>query len=530
MSAELAPVDHSNRVRRWWLPLIAAAVPVALRGLLAVMNRYEIGLEFLFPVMMAFQFSAVLAGLVIGVWFLFFAGFSTFTRVSVSIAALALIATGFATVRKVEFDGQMTPRLWFRWEPSEEQLLGEHLAGAAKATGATDLTVGPSDSPAFRGPAGDGVTPGVTLAEWAAPPKVLWKHPVGGGHAGIAVAGNSAVTVEQRGDQEVIVCYDRATGRERWAFGYPARFRQSEPMGGDGPRTTPAVVGGLVYSLGGAGELVCLDGATGKPQWQVNVIADNGAVPAEWGVSGSPLVVGERVFVNPGVNPADNTGQAVAAYDRLTGKKLWAAGRHPAAYASPLRATFAGVEQVLVFDAAGLGAHDPATGAELWRFPWKTDMGMNSAQPVLLPGDRVFVSSERSNGGAVVEVTKAGEKWQAKEVWRTRSLSARFCCPVFTAGHLYGLSEGRLVCVDAATGKRKWAEGDFGNGQIVLAGDKLVVTGEKGKVSLVAADPAEFRELGSVPLFDARTWNVPALAGKQLFARNHREMACLELP
>jgi outer membrane protein assembly factor BamB len=98
------------------------------------------------------------------------------------------------------------------------------------------------------------------------------------------------------------------------------------------------------------------------------------------------------------------------------------------------------------------------------------------------------------------------------------------------AGHLYGLDTGRLVCVDAATGRKKWADGDFGNGQLVLAGDKIVVTSEKGKVALVAADPAEFRELGTAAVFDARTWNVPAVAGPFLFLRNHREIACLKLP
>lgn len=527
--------DPAISTSRGWLarnrvPLIAVAVPAGLRAVAAAMNRYEIGLEFLFPVMMGFQFAALVAAAVVAVWFLFFAGYSPLTRAAVCLLVLAAVGAGVASVRKLEFDGEMNPSVRFRWEPTDDELLARHRATAEKATDAAELSVGATDSPAYRGLAGDGSTPGVTLAEWADPPKVRWKHPVGGGHAGIAVAGNSAVTVEQRGEQETVVCYDRATGRERWAFGYPARFSHSEPMGGDGPRTTPGIVGGLVYSVGGAGELVCLDGATGKPKWQTNVLTDSGAVNAEWGMSASPLVLGDRVIVNPGVNPKDNNGQAVAAYDRLTGKRLWATGTHPMAYASPLRAVFAGVEQVVVFDADGLGGHDPATGAELWRFPWKTDMGMNSAQPVVLPGDRLFISSERSNGGAVVEVTKVGDKWEAKRVWGNRSLSARFSCPVFAGGHIYGLTEGRLACVDAATGKRKWIDGDYGNGQIVLAGDKLIITGEKGKVSLVAADPAEFRELGSLPVFDARTWNVPALAGKRLFLRNHREMACLELP
>jgi outer membrane protein assembly factor BamB len=301
-------------------------------------------------------------------------------------------------------------------------------------------------------------------------------------------------------------------------------------MGGDGPRTTPTIAGDDVYSLGATGELVCLDGKSGKPKWQRNVLADNGATNAEWGLSGSPLVHQNLVIVNPGVNPANNAGKAVAAYDRATGNPVWANGRHPAGYASPQLNALAGTVQVLIFDGGGLGGYDPATGAELWRYPWKTAMGMNCAQPVVVGMDRVFVSSEKSNGGAVVEVRRYIDAWTAHEVWRTRALSARYSSPVIRDSHLYGLSDGRLTCVNLATEQKVWAEGQYGNGQLVLAGNVLVVTSEDGKLTLAAADPAEYRELGRIDVFKDRTWNTPALAGKHLFVRNHREMACLELP
>jgi outer membrane protein assembly factor BamB len=242
------------------------------------------------------------------------------------------------------------------------------------------------------------------------------------------------------------------------------------------------------------------------------------------------VVHGNLVIVNPGVDPANIANRAVAAYDRSTGTKVWANGRHAAAYASPQVVTLGGVPQVLVFDADGLGGYAPADGAELWRHPWKTSMGMNSAQPVVVGPDRVFVASEVSNGCAVVEVRKAADGWEAREVWRNRALAARFSGPVFFDGHVYGLSQGRLVCVEAATGRKRWADGSFGNGQMVRAGDRLVLTTETGEVVLAAADPAEYRELGRVEVFPDRTWNVPALAGAQFVLRNHREMACLELP
>lgn len=512
--------------RRLRLPLIALAIPVALRCLYWIVDRTEIGIEHQMTVMMAFQFALMLAILVVACWF----AFSRWIPFSYKliVASFALLAVGFGVwaIQTVEFDGQMSPQVRFRWEPSAEEQLAVYRKETTPSASEADLTVGPQDSPFYRGPTGDGVAPSKIADNWdKTPPKLLWKHPVGGGHAGIAVAGNSLVTMEQRGGDEAVVCYDRITGRERWAYTYPAKFATSEPMGGDGPRTTPSVVDGLVYALGGAGDLVCLDGKSGSKKWSVNILTDAGAANLEWGMSGSPLVVDGKVIVNPGVNPKDNKKQAVAAYDRYTGVKLWANGTSQAGYASPMRLDTGGTTQAVVFDAEGVAGYALADGREVWRHPWKTDMGMNSAQPVVLGDGRVFISSERSQGGAAISITPP-----TSVVWKGRALSARFCSPVLHAGHLYGLSQGRLVCVDAATGKQKWADGDYGNGQLVLADGKLVITAERGFLALVKADPAEHMELGRFDIFADRTWNVPALAGRNLYMRNHRELACVEMP
>jgi outer membrane protein assembly factor BamB len=247
-------------------------------------------------------------------------------------------------------------------------------------------------------------------------------------------------------------------------------------------------------------------------------------------MTGSPLVIGPVVVVNPGVRLGAVPGpSAVAAYDRVSGKKKWAGPAGRAAYASPMKAVLAGKEQVLVFDADGLAGYDPADGNRLWSVRWKTPMDMNSSQPLVVGPNRVIISSEKDKGAAVYEIAESGGKWTATQLWKTRKFAARYACPVLHQGHVFGLMEGRLTCLDAGTGEVKWSEGMYGNGQILLAGDKLVVTNEKGSVHLVAADPGEYRELGSVKVFDERTWNMPALARNQLFVRNHHDMACLEL-
>ncbi|MGL6095098.1 MAG: PQQ-binding-like beta-propeller repeat protein, partial [Fimbriiglobus sp.] len=500
--------------RRHRTPLFAVGIPAALWAAFTAVMNFEVVPEALMPLMMAFQLATLIGILTLGGWFLTFSGYRTSVKLAGVTVVVALIATAVGTIQRVEFDGQMRPIVYSKWAPVPEQMLERHLAASGPAVGGADLTPGPTDSPGFRGPRGDGSAPGVELsADWAAiPPKILWKHPVGDGHAGIAVAGNSLVTLEQRGGDETVTCYDRDTGKERWATAYPARYDNTQPMGGAGPRTTPAVAGGAVFTLGATGELVATDAATGAKRWQVNILTDNGAKPPQWAMSGSPLVVGSVVVVNPGADPDNNTGQAVAAYDRATGKKVWATGKFVAGYASPMLVTLGGKEQVVVFDAGGLGGYDPADGKELWRHPWNSAMGMNSAQPAVVGADTLFVSSEKSNGGALLSVSGT-----PSEKWHTRALAARYCSPIVHRGHAFGLGDGQLTCVDLATGKRVWKEGNFGNGQILRAGDWLVMTAEKGDVALVAADPTEFREVGRVPVFTDRTWNMPALAGKRLY-------------
>jgi outer membrane protein assembly factor BamB len=526
---EQAPSPGLLRRIRWPILLLA---PWALLSLLGMaMNRLEFALEHYITVMMFSSFAMLLGLAGVVVWFVFFSGINLIIRLAgVAILASTVLFLIFTTAR-VEFDGNMTPRFIFVWQKTGEQKLNEYLSKIEKSNDAVNLVVGPTDSALYRGPKGDGFVSHLKLnSDWAQnAPKQLWRHPVGIGHGGVSIAGNSAITLEQRGNQEMVVCYDRTTGKERWIYGYEARFTQSQPMGGDGPRTTPVIHEGAVITLGATGELACIDGSTGKNRWQTNIIKDAGAENIDWGMSGSPIVVGNVVVVNPGANKDRSSTGSVAGYDLSTGKKLWATANRTSGYSSPMQATLGGVKQVLVFDALALAGFDPQTGAELWKHEWKTEMNMNSVQPLIVGENRVFISSEKRNGGAVVEVKKEGDKWTTAEVWNNRAICARFANPVLVKDHIYGLNDGRLVCVEAASGKRKWAEGSFGNGQILATETALIITAESGKLFAVAADPTEFNQLGELFVFDARTWNVPAIAGNQLFMRNHEEIAVFEL-
>jgi outer membrane protein assembly factor BamB len=357
----------------------------------------------------------------------------------------------------------------------------------------------------------------------------LWREPVGGGYAGIAVAGNLLVTMEQRRDTEAIVAYDAATGRERWTHTYPARFW--EGMGGPGPRTTPTITNGRVYALGAQGKLTCLEAATGKVVWSANILDDPEHNNIQWGMSGSPLVDEKAVIVNPGVQGnASASARALVAYDRSTGERLWGAGTTSAAYSSPLLAMLGGVRQILLLDRAGLAGYDAAGGKLLWQYPWETQQGINVAQPVVVEGDRVFISSGYGHGCAMLRIGQEAGEWKATRLWENRLMRCKFTSPVAYQGHLYGLDDGVLVCLDQEKGERKWRGDRYGHGQVLLSGDLLLVLAEPWELALVEAKPDAFHEvLKFQALQGDKTWNPPALAGGKAFVRNHLEMAGYDL-
>lgn len=381
------------------------------------------------------------------------------------------------------------------------------------------------DYPAFRGKDGLGVIWGVRLAtDWQSrPPRLLWRRAIGSGWGGFAVVGPSAFTQEQRGSQECVVCYDLASGQERWRHADDARF--SSPTVGDGPRATPTVSDGRVYSLGATGLLNCLDALTGRKQWSIDVLANNGASNVYHGLSGSPLVLDELVVVSVG-----QRDHSLVAYHRDTGRRVWHAGSDPAGYGSPLACVLDGVQQILIFNRPGLAAHDPATGRVLWTFPWANDQETNCSQPVPVGDDRVLISTGYGKGCVLLQVQHAEASSSAEAAWTSRQLRTKFASPVFRGGFVYGLDDGVLTCVDLANGRRRWKAGRYGHGQVLLVDDVLLVQCEDGAVATVAADPAAHRELGRLPGLAGKTWNYPALAGSVLVVRNDQEAACFELP
>ena len=377
----------------------------------------------------------------------------------------------------------------------------------------------------FRGPTRDGHFQQVGIkTDWPKQGlKPLWKQPIGAGYASFVIADGRAFTIEQRGANEVVAAYDVLSGRELWTNTWTAAFRES--MGGDGPRATPVWSEGRLYALGAEGELRALDDATGKMLWRTNILDDSGAENIQWGVSASPLIVDNTIVVLPG----GRKGGSVAAYDRVTGKRVWAALDDQAAYSSPMLVTLGGVRQLLVFTASRLVGLTPSSGELLWEFPWKTQFDINASQPLLIGENRVFVSSGYGTGAAVLELTPAAQGFTVREVWRNIRMKNQFSSSVLHEGYIYGLDESILACVDAATGEPKWKGGRYGYGQIMLASGHVIVLTESGELALVRATPTRHEEIARFPVLDGKTWNHPAMSDGYLLIRNVNEMAAFDL-
>lgn len=425
-----------------------------------------------------------------------------------SSEASAVAQTGSATV-------QVGPSTGSAVDPTETPLAA---SVAANTVAEADRV---PEWPGYRGPARDGQVRGVRIAtNWTvAPPVELWRRPVGPGWSSFAVDGDFVYTQEQRGEEELVSCYRAATGEPVWHHRDTARFWESNA--GAGPRATPTLHGGRVYTLGGTGLVNALDAADGSVVWTRDAAVDTGAKAPYWGFSGSPLVVGELVVVAA-------SGRLIA-YQKATGEPRWQGPASGTSYCSPHLANINGVAQILMVAQEGLSAVAPVDGALLWTHNWP---GYPMVHPAFTAdGDLLFAAS-REGGLRRLAVTHGPAGWSAVERWTSIGLKPYFNDFVVHQGHAYGFDGTMLAAVDLADGKRRWKGGRYGQGQLLLLPDQglLLVLSEKGLLALVEASPEGFSELARHPAINGKTWNHPVLVGDLLLVRNAEEMAAFRLP
>lgn len=446
-----------------------------------------------------------------------------FTAIGLAAAALVVVYLMRFQGLRVERDGSGIKPIVSVYKPEEHMAAVAENRAPAPEVAPQPANVKPYWTD-FRGPRRDGLYDEMPIAtNWPSNgPERLWRKPIGGGYASFVIANGKAFTIEQRRNQEAVAAYDMATGRELWSNAWDAAFQES--MGGDGPRATPTWHEGRVYALGAEGELRCIDDGTGRTVWSKNILQENGASNLQWGVSGAPLIVDNSVVVQPG-GPED---KSVVAYDKVTGEPLWHALSDKQAYTSPMLVTLAGERQIVTVTASRAVGLTPA-GKLLWEYPWTTEYDINASQPVITGPDTLILSAGYGHGAALVRVSKSGDTFKADTIWQNNRLKNKFTSSVLHNGHVYGLDEAILACIDAKTGELKWKGGRYGYGQLVLASGYLIVATEDGDVALVRATPERHDEVVRFSAISGKTWNHPAIANGTLLVRNATEMTAFRI-
>lgn len=508
------------------LPRVVALLIVLVAGSIVAYTHFSERVE---SYIAAYINSATVALTVILllIWFANFSAFNSQTRKHVVwtvVALLVLAAVGIFSLTRREgvINGVGFPRLVWRWAPRPGDDVPQFKIVPTNQP--VDLaTTKPQDFPEFLGAGGRNAVTGVDLSrDWSKPPRLLWRQPIGLGWSSFAVVGSSAVTLEQRGDQELVVCYDLHTGKPQWAHAHEnTRFHDSQ--GGDGPRSTPSIYEGRVYSMGATGILDCLDGATGNVIWSHNVL-NSPDHNQPFGKSCSPLIVGDLVVVTGAPD-----GPSLIAYRISDGSRAWSGGTESPAYASPVVATLAGTRQIVTVNVGSVTGHDSADGHLLWRFDWPGDMP-KTIQPITINSDRLLISAGYGLGTTLLNVTTEGGALSVSPLWTSRHLKPKLSNNIIRGNFLYGLDDpGVLTCLDLSSGKRMWRDGSYGFGQLLLVGDQVLVECESGQVALVQAASDGLHELGRFQALQTQTWSGPALAGHILLVRSDRQAACFEL-
>jgi outer membrane protein assembly factor BamB len=458
--------------------------------------------------------------LVLVLWAVVTQRFTRGFRRGVFIAALLLVCAGWGLLRTDGISGEHVAKFGWRWtHSSEEQLLAqtgdEPMVQPSASAAETE-----AQWPGFRGPHRDGIVRNVQiLTDWSAsPPREMWRRPVGPGWSSFAVHGSLFFTQEQRGDDEVVSCYNMTTGKPVWIHHDTARF--FEANGGAGPRGTPTLNDGRVYTLGATGILNALNAGNGSVLWSRNAGTDTDTKIPIWGFSSSPLVVEDVVIVA--------LAGSLIAYDLNTGEPRWSIPTGGDCYSSPHLLNIEGVPQILLQNHTGVISVTPADGTLLWEYSWE---GVPIVQPLMTAEGDIILSTDEKTGVRRISVTKGTDGWSAEERWTSGRLKPYFNDSVIHNGYAFGFDGPRLACIDVKDGERQWKGGRYGRGQFVLLADQdlLLVLSEKGDLALVKAVPDLFTELARIPAIKGKTWNHPVLADDILLVRNGKEMVAFQL-
>lgn len=389
----------------------------------------------------------------------------------------------------------------------------------------------PPQWPQWGGPHRDFTADVAGLADSWPPegPRKLWSRALGEGYSAVAVVDGRLYTALRRGDEEVVVALDAATGRTFWEYAYDAPFSDSYSMeNGPGPHATPLVISGRVFAAGATGILHALDAETGRLLWSHDLMREFHGTVRVNGYACSPLAWRDLVILQVG-----GAGHAVMAFRQTDGSIAWHGGDFQNSPASPLLINVDGEQQVVAFLYEHIAGFDPATGALLWSHPHRTDFGLNVSTPVWGPDNLLFVSSGYNGGSRVVRLRQSEGKTTVEEVWAHRLMRVHFTNVVRVGDYVYGSSgdfgPAPFTALRLRTGQVAWRYRGLARASLLVAGGRFILLDEDGTLALATPTPEGLQVHSRVPLLSSNAWTAPALVGTTLYLRDRRVILALDL-
>lgn len=452
-------------------------------------------------------------------------------RTLIALVAALLLASVSMLIKTTGVRGNFAFDLSWRWKATAEEKLLESLKKSgpvAKADPIAPSELTKTEWPSFRGPNQDGAQHGCVISDdWAnKPPKELWRIPIGPAWSSFVSAGHYLFTQEQRGEFETVVCYDANDGKQVWEATNKSRF--FEALGGLGPRSTPTLADGFIYTLGADGVLQKLSASSGERVWEKNIqkLADR-TEPPMWGFSSSPLVYQGMVIVHAG----GEKDKGILALDSNSGELKWSAAAGVNSYSSVQTIRLLGKPYLLLLSDEGAHILQPEDGKIILDYKWKHN-GYRALQAQVLEDDKILIPTGLGTGTRLIQVSDNAGKLEAKVLWTSKSMKPDFNDLVVHKGFAYGFDNLIFGCIDLATGKEKWRGGRYEKGQALLLADSdlILIVSEIGDLALVRATPDDFQEIIKLPAMEGKTWNHPVVINNRLYIRNSEEAVCYELP
>ena len=421
----------------------------------------------------------------------------TFLTIALAAPAFSQSATVFAEAQKPAQKSKSVAAQWTQWG-------GPHRNFQTEASGLKDV--------------------------WpAAGPRVVWKRALGEGYSSPAVENGVLYTMYGKPRAEVVVAADAETGATLWEHTTEMGFQSDAPEMGNGPYSSPLIVGDRLFTTGVAGRLQCLDKKTGKVIWTQDLWASHQGSRLMYGYSSSPLAFRETIIV-----PVGGPGKSVMAFQQADGKVAWAKGDLGNVYSSPLLINVGGLEQAALLMDGAMIAVNPHNGDPQWQVPFKADYSIAIATPVWGPDNLLFISSEYNGGAKVIELQRNNQQTKATELWSSNRLRLHHSNAMRIGDAIYFSSGGKgsqaiLSAVDARTGTIHWQERSIQKASFVWADQKLITIAQDGILMIAYPSPQGFKIAAKAQLLTELAWTPPVLVGTRLYLRDRRTMMAVDL-